>query len=585
MWQVGAADKRQQDQGPSANRHLQDSRQLDDRRNVPLLRDDAGLCLRGRSLADSFPPAIPSWPSAPVRVPAPSSGLAVNQPGEPREQEAVRVTEHVMRMPQPDESQAPSKSYDAETSLQRECAHCAEEDEQERLQRKDAGAASDVAPSIVHEVLNSPGQPLDSATRDFMEPRFGHDFSQVRVHADERAAESASAVDALAYTVGRDVIFSQGSYVPHSYKGSELLAHELAHVVQQRSANSAPMVRRRLFVSGDAKDIKALFNLLEPASGFRLNAEPQKKDPKINQITATASVLRPPSSVLAAELLSIMEDTQQDAELHLGRTQAGTTFGAFPFGQFQTPEEGKPLHLVQEIRIDQLVDLEKGAPGSGVEILAHELIENYHAHSPELLKGLAEGGLSEQNVFEKSHRAAIEKENLIIGELGHPGTVHAMFQTMMGREPHRFFRWIKDLEQYFIIWDAPFDDPAKSDVSNARRVPPVKVSSYSIEGLGARPVAISAELSQMIGKASDDLAKNLTAAARIEALVSVYDLSNPRPESPQEWAERIGNTLESELDSKIPGSARVLEPRSNRTGTYTSAERSTVTISVNRPEM
>jgi len=89
----------------------------------------------------------------------------------------------------------------------------------------------------------------------------------------------------------------------------------------------------------------------------------------------------------------------------------------------------------------------------------------------------------------------------------------------------------------------------------------------------------------MIGKVSDDLAKNLTAAARIEALVSVYDLSNPRPESPQEWAERIGNTLESELDSKIPGSAKVLEPRSNRTGTYTSAERSTVTISVNRPEM
>jgi hypothetical protein len=97
-------------------------------------------------------------------------------------------------------------------------------------------------PPIVHDVLRSPGQPLDATTRAFMEPRFGHDFSQVRVHADTRAAESAGAVNALAYTVGRDVVFGAGQFAPQTSAGSKLMAHELTHVLQQKSASaqSAP---------------------------------------------------------------------------------------------------------------------------------------------------------------------------------------------------------------------------------------------------------------------------------------------------------------------------------------------------------
>jgi Domain of unknown function (DUF4157) len=94
------------------------------------------------------------------------------------------------------------------------------------------GATAEV-PSIVHEVLGSAGQPLDAGVRSFMETRFGHDFSQVRVHTDSRAAESARAVDALAYTVGRDIVFGSQLYAPGNSAGRELLAHELAHVVQQ----------------------------------------------------------------------------------------------------------------------------------------------------------------------------------------------------------------------------------------------------------------------------------------------------------------------------------------------------------------
>jgi uncharacterized protein DUF4157 len=94
------------------------------------------------------------------------------------------------------------------------------------LQRKPANESSaGEAPPVVHEVLRSPGQPLDAVTRAFMEPRFGHDFSRVRVHADPKAAESAQAVNALAYTVGRHVVFGDAQYRPSSIDGFRLLAH------------------------------------------------------------------------------------------------------------------------------------------------------------------------------------------------------------------------------------------------------------------------------------------------------------------------------------------------------------------------
>jgi hypothetical protein len=88
-------------------------------------------------------------------------------------------------------------------------------------------------PSIVHAVVDSPGYPLDHETRAFMEPRFGHDFSRVRLHTDAKAAESAQAVNAFAYTVGANIVIRSEKYAPSTAKGRLLLAHELAHVVQQ----------------------------------------------------------------------------------------------------------------------------------------------------------------------------------------------------------------------------------------------------------------------------------------------------------------------------------------------------------------
>jgi GH24 family phage-related lysozyme (muramidase) len=119
--------------------------------------------------------------------------------------------------------------------LDGECAEC--RNKRLTMQRRPTNLAEpSTVPPIVYEVLRSPGQPLDPATRAFMEPRFGHDFSQVRVHADAKAAESARAVNALAYTLGRDVVFGNEQYSPGTSEGRRLLAHELVHVVQQWAA-------------------------------------------------------------------------------------------------------------------------------------------------------------------------------------------------------------------------------------------------------------------------------------------------------------------------------------------------------------
>ena len=93
-----------------------------------------------------------------------------------------------------------------------------------------------MAPAIVHEVLSSSGQPLESDTRARLEARFGHSFAQVRVHSDSKAAVSARAVGAAAYTVGQHVVFGEGRYAPGTESGLRTLTHELVHTIQQPTA-------------------------------------------------------------------------------------------------------------------------------------------------------------------------------------------------------------------------------------------------------------------------------------------------------------------------------------------------------------
>ena len=157
--------------------------------------------------------------------------MTVSQPGDSYEQEAEQVADRVMRMTA-QAQQAPNPS--TEQQLQRKCA--CEEDEIQRMVNDEAAGS---VPTPINKVLKTGGQPLDLGTREYFETRFGRDFSHVRVHADRQAAESASSVNAIAYTVGNNIVFGQGQYAPGSYSGKRLMAHELTHVVQQSKYGSA----------------------------------------------------------------------------------------------------------------------------------------------------------------------------------------------------------------------------------------------------------------------------------------------------------------------------------------------------------
>jgi outer membrane protein OmpA-like peptidoglycan-associated protein len=114
-------------------------------------------------------------------------------------------------------------------------------------------------PPVVNQVLSSPGQPLDTNTRAFFEPRFGRDFSRVRVHTDPEAAESATALEARAFTSSQHVVFSERNYQPETPDGQRLLAHELAHVVQQEgsAAQNAHLSGPSISRPGDASEVAA----------------------------------------------------------------------------------------------------------------------------------------------------------------------------------------------------------------------------------------------------------------------------------------------------------------------------------------
>jgi hypothetical protein len=168
--------------------------------------------------------------------------LQISEPGDAYEQEADRIAEQVMRMP---EVEVNNRLRDVGSPL---------------VQRRttDGGTSVAEAPPIVHDALKAPGRSLDAATRAFFESRFGHDFSQVQVHADERAQQSARDVNAHAYTVGQDIVFGHGRYAPETADGRRLIAHELTHVLQQRTpvrGSRSPHIQRQGVTGGSKPPI------------------------------------------------------------------------------------------------------------------------------------------------------------------------------------------------------------------------------------------------------------------------------------------------------------------------------------------
>lgn len=205
-------------------------------------------------------PRSTNWNSAKSALPL-QRKLAIGAVNDPLEHEADRVADRVMRMRTPSAMIATTQ---ADNQLQRrcsggstasgECESC-EKEKEGMLQRSlSVAPRAEYAPPIVHDVLRSPGQPLDPSTRAFFEPRLRCDLSGVRTHVGSQASESARRVNAIAYAAGNDIVFRDGAYSPNTLQGRRLLAHELTHVAQQSGgATHAPTVQRQQQDQGQAQ--------------------------------------------------------------------------------------------------------------------------------------------------------------------------------------------------------------------------------------------------------------------------------------------------------------------------------------------
>jgi Domain of unknown function (DUF4157) len=205
---------------------------------------DRASCTAGRA-RPSMVPLLDRADSSVAKAHIPASvtpgtlqaKLEIGAVNDPLEREADRVADDVMNMPHTAGIGAVAPR------LSRKCEACEEEDQKVQPARaRGAIQAPGEVPDSVNRGLRSPGQALDSRTRALFEPRFGRSFDHVRIHTDASAAASARGISALAYTVGSDIVFADRRYDPRTSAGGRLLAHELAHTVQQSGAT--PTVQR-----------------------------------------------------------------------------------------------------------------------------------------------------------------------------------------------------------------------------------------------------------------------------------------------------------------------------------------------------
>jgi hypothetical protein len=199
---------------------------------------------------------------------APQYKLTIGAANDPLEQEADHVADQVMRMSDPDLAVTGSMPQ-----VIRRCAAC--EDEEKAMLHRKADGSNDAefedASESVGNVLSSPGTPLDASAREYLEPRFGLDFSHIRVHTDERASESSRSVGALAYATGQHIVFAAGRYDPRSTPGRRLIAHELTHTIQQgggrHRSRGESGARQSLTVSRRAAGLQRLIQRVGECAG------------------------------------------------------------------------------------------------------------------------------------------------------------------------------------------------------------------------------------------------------------------------------------------------------------------------------
>jgi outer membrane protein OmpA-like peptidoglycan-associated protein len=170
------------------------------------------------------------------------------------------------------------------------------------------------AESRVRTHVDPQGEPLDRDTRDYFEPLFGHDFSRVRVHADSTSAVWAQAANAAAYTVSNHIVFGVGRYSPHTHSGQRLLAHELAHIVQQQNASGTKSYESKYEVEATEASRKALNG--QPAV-IRLAAAPGVQRQRLPELNPDVDLASSASPTMAAMIGSVTLDDFTTAKADL----------------------------------------------------------------------------------------------------------------------------------------------------------------------------------------------------------------------------------------------------------------------------
>jgi len=204
--------------------------------NTREFRDTTPETAHEPTYIDNTPTLLPLWAQS---QPLQRRSLRVNQPNDPYESEADAIAEQVTRSPA--ERVQRRCACGGAAGSEGVCAVC----RPKQLQRSSGDGVGPIAPPSVHETLRRPGYAPHSMSVTDMASRLDADFSDVRIHTDAQAAQSAADVDARAYTVGQHIVFGKGEYNPHTESGRHLLAHELTHVVQQREQGRDHILARQ----------------------------------------------------------------------------------------------------------------------------------------------------------------------------------------------------------------------------------------------------------------------------------------------------------------------------------------------------
>ena len=403
------------------------------------------------------------------------------------------------------------------------------------------------------------GSLLPLSVRAYMEPRFGVDFSHVRVHTGNDAAQMARDVGAQAFTHGSHIYFGKGN----SPTDLALTAHELAHVVQQTggvprrakgrdttsSINTDPSVQRtgeardcphsdapvqiqrRLIVSGSSEAlVNEYLTLVGTAAGLRLNWA--FRQPRVTVAGNLPGAV--PSPAARSNILRVINHVTQHAELHIGTNQPRVAVGAFPGG----------ASTIQTIDMDDIRNINASLAGQGTAKAFHEMMENFNAH------GIGFGN------FGASHAVGVETESNVLEEQGIvgrrlegglPATVIPAPAGQPTAPNITYLRQLQNFTHYFLeiiqrrTTGSPTGPGADFEVVSARRIPKTQVSHRTVDsfvsGSNAIPVAGNATLAAAladlnanpnstiliegfadnVGSAADNLVRSRNRAATAQA--------------------------------------------------------------------